>query len=88
MVDDMADQCGMSSRNFSRKYTDAMGVSPAKAVEAIRVDAARDLLATSDVGIKGIAVKCGFQDDERMRRAFLRVLRVVPSEYRRQFQLS
>lgn len=88
MVDDMADQCGMSSRNFSRKYTDAMGVSPAKAVEAIRVDAARDLLATSDLGIKGIAVKCGFQDDERMRRAFLRVLRVAPSEYRRQFQLS
>lgn len=88
MVDDMADQCGMSSRNFSRRYMDVMGVSPAKAVEAIRVDAARDLLATSDKGIKVVAAACGFPDDERMRRAFMRLLRVSPSEYRRQFQLS
>ena len=85
-VDDMADRCGMSSRNFSRKYTATMGTSPAKAVEAIRVDAARGLLRATDKSIKAIAVRCGFQDDERMRRAFIRQIKTTPSQYRSQFQ--
>jgi len=84
-VDDMGDYWGMSSRNFSRRYTELMGISPAKAVEAVRVDAARDLLATTDRNVAAIAVQCGFQDDERMRRAFLRRVNTSPSEYRRQF---
>ena len=85
-VDDMAEHCGMSPRNFSRRYTATMGTSPAKAVEAIRVDAARDLLGATGKSIKAIAVKCGFQDDERMRRAFLRQVKTTPSQYRAQFQ--
>lgn len=85
-VDDMAEHCGMSSRNFSRQYTVTMGTSPAKAVEAIRVDVARGLLGSTSKSIKTIAVKCGFQDDERMRRAFLRQIKTTPSQYRAQFQ--
>lgn len=86
-VDDMAKECGMSSRNFSRRYTEIMGIPPAKAIEAVRVDVARDLLATTDKSIKTVAAKCGFQDDERMRRAFLRTINTSPSQYRKQFQL-
>lgn len=85
-VDDMAEHCGMSSRNFSRQYTATMGTSPAKAIEAIRVNAARDLLGTTEKSIKVIAECCGFQDDERMRRAFIRQIRTTPSQYRAQFQ--
>lgn len=85
-VDDMADRCGMSSRNFSRQYTATMGTSPARAVEMFRVNAARDLLQTADLSIKAIAVNCGFQDVERMRRAFLRQIKTTPSQYRAQFQ--
>lgn len=87
-VDDMAQECGMSPRNFSRRYTAVMGLPPAKAVEVARIDAARDLLATTDTSIKVIANKCGFRDDERMRRAFLRVVKTSPSDYRKQFRLS
>ncbi len=85
-VDDMAERCCMSSRSFSRHYTATMGTSPARAVEAIRVDAARSLLGTTDTSIKAIAMSCGFQDDERMRRAFLRQIKTTPSQYRAQFQ--
>lgn len=85
-VDEMAEHCGMSSRNFSRQYTATMEISPARAVEAIRVDKARDLLRTTEKSIKSIAVTCGFQDDERMRRAFLRQIKTTPSQYRAQFQ--
>lgn len=85
-VEDMASQCGMSARNFSRQYTATMGISPAKAVEAIRVHAARDLLGRTNRSIKAIAIDCGLQDDERMRRAFLRQINTTPSQYRAQFQ--
>lgn len=86
-VDDMAEACGMTSRTFSRRYTQAMGISPAKAVEIARVDAARDLLAATDRSIQQVATACGFQDDERMRRAFLRRIKTTPSQFRAQFQL-
>ncbi len=86
-VEDMAARCGMSARSFSRKYTATMGTPPAKAVEAMRVSAGRDLLAATNKSIKAIAVDCGFQDDERMRRAFLRQIKTTPTQYRAQFQL-
>ncbi len=86
-VDDMAEECGMSSRNFSRRYTEIMGASPAKAIEAIRIDVARELLTTTKKSVKMVAAICGFQDDERMRRAFLRHIKTPPSQYRAQFQL-
>ena len=86
-VADMAAQCGMSSRNFSRRYADVMGIPPAKALEAMRVDMARDLLAASDQSIKIIAAHAGFLDDERMRRAFLRLVKTTPSDYRKQFRI-
>jgi transcriptional regulator GlxA family with amidase domain len=84
-VEDMADQTGMSARNFSRRYSKLMGTSPAKGVEVLRVDRGRDLLMTTDKSIKEIAALCGFQDDERMRRAFMRTIHTSPSEYRKQF---
>lgn len=87
-VDDMATRCGMSPRNFSRRYSETMGTSPAKALEALRVNAARDLLATTKTSIKTIAARCGFQDDERLRRAFLRHIHTSPSQYRKQFQIA
>jgi transcriptional regulator GlxA family with amidase domain len=85
-VDDLAKECGMSSRNFSRQYTETMGSSPAKAVEIIRVDMAREFLAETDNSIKTVAAKCGFRDDERMRRAFLRQISATPTQYRSHFQ--
>lgn len=85
-VEDMAEVCNMSGRSFSRRYTATMGQSPAKALEVLRVERGRDLLATTDNSIQTIAVDCGFFDDERMRRAFLRHLNTSPSMYRKQFQ--
>ena len=87
-VDVLAEQMNMSARNFSRLYAQQMGVSPAKAVEAMRIEAARTLLETSDLGVKQVAAKCGFTDEERMRRAFIRLLRVSPSDYRHGFKAT
>ncbi|MBX2885500.1 MAG: helix-turn-helix domain-containing protein [Granulosicoccus sp.] len=85
-VEQLAAKVNMSARNFSRRYTSQMKMTPAKAVEAIRVEAARDLLEMTNMGVSKIAAQCGFRDHERLRRAFLRVLNTSPAEYRRQFK--
>jgi transcriptional regulator GlxA family with amidase domain len=87
-VEVLADQANMSPRNFSRLYSRDMGVTPAKAVEAMRTERARDMLGATDFSIKRIAEDCGFHDEERLRRAFLRLLRVSPSQYRKQFRVT
>ncbi|MEM1427937.1 MAG: GlxA family transcriptional regulator [Pseudomonadota bacterium] len=86
-VDTLAERANMSPRNFARVYGKTMGVTPAKAVAAIRIEKAKELLETTDQSIKRVAGGCGFTDEDHMRRAFLRVLHVSPSEYRTNFQV-
>ena len=75
----------MSPRNFARVYAEKRGRTPAKAVESLRVDAARRKLEESDDRIEAIAPACGFSNEEQMRRAFIRVLSIPPREYRKRF---
>jgi len=75
----------MSPRNFARVYAEKRGRTPAKAVEAIRVDAARRRLEETDDRIASIAEDCGFSNEEQMRSAFVRILRIPPRGYRKHF---
>lgn len=85
-VETLAERMNMSTRNFSRLYTSETGLSPAKAVETMRTEMARTLLETTDLSVKQVAASSGFADDERMRRAFVRLLNVSPSDYRQTFR--
>jgi transcriptional regulator GlxA family with amidase domain len=87
-VERLAARAGMSPRNFARVYRERFGTTPAKAVESLRVEAARRHLESDRFAVARIAELCGFGDDERMRRAFLRQLGVAPVDYRRRFGLS
>jgi transcriptional regulator GlxA family with amidase domain len=81
----LADQAGMSERSFSRHYSEATGQTPARAIERLRVDAARRLLSESRTPVKHIAQRCGFGSEETMRRSFLRLLAVTPQDYQSRF---
>ncbi len=81
----LADQAGMSERSFSRHYAEATGLTPARAIERLRVEAARRLLSESGLPVKRISQRCGFGSEETMRRSFLRLLAVTPQEYRTRF---
>ncbi len=85
-VERLAERIAMSPRNFARAYASATGVTPAKVVEAMRVEAARRLLEETLRPIGWIARQCGFGDDERMRRSFMRWIGVTPSDYRARFR--
>jgi transcriptional regulator GlxA family with amidase domain len=81
----LAEQAGMSERSFSRHYAEATGLTPARAIERLRVEAARRLLAESRLPAKRISQRCGFGSEETMRRSFLRLLAVTPQQYRTRF---
>ena len=84
-VERLAARAGMSGRSFARRYAERTGTTPAKAVELLRVEAARRHLEESSDSLKRIARACGFQGTERLRRAFLRSVGVAPGAYRARF---
>jgi transcriptional regulator GlxA family with amidase domain len=81
----LASHAGLSERSFSRHYAQATGLTPARAVERLRVEAARQLLLDSRLPIKRISQRCGFGSEETMRRSFLRSIAATPQEYRARF---
>jgi transcriptional regulator GlxA family with amidase domain len=81
----LAAQAGMSERSLSRVYAAATGYTPARAVERLRLEAARTLLSDTRLPVKRVALRCGFGSEETMRRSFLRLLALTPKEYRQRF---
>jgi transcriptional regulator GlxA family with amidase domain len=84
-VETVARKAGMSVRTLHRSCLQALDLSPAKLIEKLRVEQARTLLATTQLGTKVIAVQCGFGSTPRMTRAFQRALGVPPASYRLMF---
>jgi AraC-like DNA-binding protein len=84
-VEALAERVHMSPRNFARAYAKKRGRTPAKAVAAIRVAAARRLLEETEQRIDFIAEDSGFSCEEQMRCAFIRLVGIPPREYRRRF---
>lgn len=82
-VESLAAAARLSPRQFSRVFREETGVTPAKAVERLRVEAARLMLETSRHPIEVVARETGFGDRERMRQAFLRAFGQAPQAIRR-----
>ncbi|MCW3032960.1 MAG: bdpL [Solirubrobacterales bacterium] len=85
-VEEMAARAHMSPRNFARAFRAQTGITPARYVESVRLEAARRRLEESAEPVSAVARACGFGTAETMRRSFLRALQVGPAEYRRRFQ--
>lgn len=81
----LATQAGMSERSFSRHYAESTGLTPARAIEKLRVEGARHLLSETRLPVKRISQRCGFGSEETMRRSFLRILDTTPQDYRARF---
>jgi transcriptional regulator GlxA family with amidase domain len=84
-VERLAARMKMTPRTFARKFVDEYGRTSTKLVEDLRLETACRHLEENQVSIKQIAGLCGFGDEERMRRVFVRRLHVHPAGYREQF---
>ena len=81
-VSDLAERACMSPRHFARAFQAETGLTPAKAVEKLRVEAARAALESGAASLQRVAQECGFGDTENLRRSFQRLLGVPPSTLR------
>jgi transcriptional regulator GlxA family with amidase domain len=87
-VPDLADAARLSPRQFSRAFHAETGQSPAKAIETLRVESARNLMEQSRHPIDVVARQTGFSDRDHMRRAFLRAFGQPPQVLRRNARLG
>ena len=82
-VEQLADTALLSLRQFNRLFREQTGETPAKAVERLRVEAARSRIEVGVEPIEAVAAAVGFIDPERMRRAFIRRFGHPPQSLRR-----
>ncbi|WP_411728367.1 GlxA family transcriptional regulator [Methyloglobulus sp.] len=85
-VEQLAERMAMSPRNFSRLFCHEIGMTPAKFVERIRLEAARNMMLQTNMPMESVAVNCGFGNAEQMRRSFQRLLKTTPQEHRSYFR--
>jgi transcriptional regulator GlxA family with amidase domain len=82
-VEELAKVAHLSPRQFSRVFTLETGESPAKAIERLRLEAARLMVEQSRHPFEVIARETGFRDCEHMREAFMRRVGLPPQAVRR-----
>ncbi|MBY4948364.1 GlxA family transcriptional regulator [Cupriavidus respiraculi] len=87
-VEELAGVASLSPRQFSRAFRAETGQSPAKAIEHLRVEAARLMLEQGRHTMDIIAREVGLGDRERLRRAFLRTLGQAPQAVRQSGRAS
>jgi transcriptional regulator GlxA family with amidase domain len=85
-VDKLALVAHLSPRQFERAFAYETGMTPAKAVERLRIEAARAMLGSSNISLETIARETGFGDSDRMRRAFVRLYGQTPQILRRSYR--
>lgn len=87
-VERLADRAAMSPRHFARLFTAETGRTPAKAIERLRLEAARERIESGGEPIERVAADTGFSDPERMRRAFIRAFGQPPQGLRRTAKIN
>lgn len=84
-VEALASRVNMTARTFARTYVAELGRTPAKTVEAMRLEAACRALEETDLPIKRIADDTGHGEEQNLRRVFQRQLGISPAQYRSRF---
>jgi transcriptional regulator GlxA family with amidase domain len=87
-VEALAQRAHMSPRHFARSFRAETGITPARYVQRLRLEAARRRIEDAREPLAATAAACGFGTPETMRRVFMRTLGVGPEEYRSRFQTT
>lgn len=82
-VEELAEVAHLSPRQFSRVFTAETGQSPAKAIEGLRLEAARLMIEQSRHPLEVVAREAGFRDRRHLREVFVRNFGVPPQVTRR-----
>ena len=78
----LAEQFGLSQRSFTRRFKTATGIRATEYWQQLRIETAKDLLASSNLSIQEIAYHVGYQDQGHLTRLFKKNLSLTPKDYR------
>ena len=84
-IEVLAARVRLSPRHFSRRFTAALGLTPANFVEAARLRAARDRMMERRHSIEQVAASVGYSSADVFRRRFDRRFGISPKSYRERF---
>ena len=79
----LAEECGLSTRHFTRSFRQTTGTSPHRWLMRYRVERARELLAVRGLSLTEIALRCGFADQSHFTRIFTAHVGIAPGAWRR-----
>jgi transcriptional regulator GlxA family with amidase domain len=85
-VDELANHCSLSRRNFERRFKKATNYSPAEYIQYLKIEAARKQLESSRYHINEVMYAVGYNDNKAFRTTFKKITGLSPLEYRNRFQ--
>lgn len=87
-VEALSSHAGMSRRNFTRRFIEVTGTSPARWIMSRRLDESRRLLERTNLTVEQVARDCGFGSTVTFRQRFAAAYRTTPTSYRQRFNSS
>ena len=85
-LEEMAEECGLSTSYFSKKFKEQTGEKYIDVLTDIRIREAQRLLGTTDTPVAEIVEEVGYCDDKHFRRLFHKVTGMNPLEYRKKIR--
>lgn len=76
----------LGTRQLSRTFREAFGVTPSQYIQTAQVERAREMLTGTNQPLEKIAMRCGFSGRQQMVRAFEKVMRTTPAAFREQLR--
>ncbi|WP_332689207.1 GlxA family transcriptional regulator [Bosea sp. (in: a-proteobacteria)] len=83
-IEVIADSVGRSTRQLERLFIEALGVSPKRHYDDIRLRHARKLLVETDIPLSDVALQCGYASQAQLSTRFRTVFAKPPLRYRQQ----
>jgi PAS domain S-box-containing protein len=85
---ELAASVSLSPSQFSRVFQDRFGVTPHQYLRSLRMDAAADLLTSTDLSLSKIAINCGYYDQSHMSNEFRKIKHMPPGAYRERYRAT
>jgi AraC-like DNA-binding protein len=83
-IEELSRRCGVSASHLAHVFTREIGLSPRQFLLRARLERARALLESSDLGVTQIALECGFASGQHFATAFRRSTGLGARAYRQQ----
>lgn len=79
----IAEAVGLHPKTLHRRFLSELGAPPGQIYRHLRLSAARDLIASTELPVAEIAIRAGYEDASAMTRAFKSRFGRPPMAYRR-----